>query len=122
MFALGQSKIDLTLTEYKDSDGNKKACDVIARPNPDGVPELAIVHYLSNIFIQAATPTLTTTSGSYKSELFYMEDESPPFGRKGNGSGGKVMRTKINGVDLDPRLFKDFLKFSHYGARKKRTN
>ena len=123
---VGNSNIEVTSTEYKDSDGNKKACDVIVRmttPNPDGVALPVTVRYDSNFIIGfRLPPTLIATSGSYKSEFFYM-DESPPFGGngKGNGSGGKVMRLKINGVDVLSSSFKDFLKFSQYGARKKQT-
>ena len=47
-FTVGQSEIEVALTEFQDDDGNKKACNVIARittPNSDGVPELATVYH-----------------------------------------------------------------------------
>ena len=122
-----ESEINITLTEFQDNDGNKKACDVIARvttPNKDGVPEVVTVRFASDTFLNS--PSIIVHSGVYRTEISMEEDESqsgPPFGGngKGNGSGGKVMRTKLNGMELEASSYNDFSNYSAYGARKKRA-
>ena len=111
------------MTEFQDDDGNKKACDVIARittPNSDGVPEQATIRYASTTFNDYNT--IIVHRGEYRTEFQMEEDESqsgPPFG--GNLKGGKKMRTKVNGLELDNTTYAQFLLYSPDGAKKKRA-
>ena len=77
--SIGSVEVQVTLTEFQDDDGNKKACDVIARINTlnsDGVSEAVTVRYDSTTtFSQISnySSTIWLHSGTYRTQIYTEE-------------------------------------------------
>ena len=118
---IGDTQYYTTVTEFQESDENKKACDIIVRiitPNTEGIPETVHARYVSNR--SAENARILIDAGAYSSEFWKEEDQnqsSPPYGK---GKGGKMMRTKVNGQQLDYISYGLLSTYSPDVARKKR--